>query len=151
MSCFVYFNTESNKFNFIKSDGQLQITNGQPLIKTNHAEMIYIPQTDTFSSHTMSLNSDNRYIAHINFNAINNDICFIDDISLDEALNKYSLQVVDSSNNILAKYILADSTNPIIHFNATLFVENTDSLTIQTNYSNIRIYEQGCSILLETL
>ena len=35
MSFFVYFNTESNKFNFIQGDGQLQISNGQPIVKTN--------------------------------------------------------------------------------------------------------------------
>ena len=90
------------------------------------------------------------YIIHINFNAINNDICFIDDISLEEALNKYCIEVVDSAGNILTKYILADSTNPIIHFSTTLFVENTDSITIQSNYNNLKTYEHGCSVLLET-
>ena len=147
---FVYFNTASNKFNFVSGDGSLQISNGQPIIKTSNAEMQYIDAIDQFDKYTVDLNSDNRYIVHINFNAINNDICFIDDITLEEALNKYSIQIIDSAGNILAKYILADSTNPIIHFNATLFVENKDSLTIQTNYKDLKIYEHGTSILLET-
>ena len=150
MSCFVYFNTDSNKFNFIKSDGVLQITNGQPIIKSSNAEIKYIDAIDQFDKYTVDLNSDNRYIVHINFNAINNDICFIDNLTLEEALNKYSIQIIDSAGNILAKYILADSTNPIIHFNATLFVENKDSLTIQTNYKDLKIYDRGSSILLET-
>ena len=148
---FVYFNTASNKFNFVSGDGSLQISNGQPIIKTSNAEMKYIDATEYFVNHTISLNSDNRYIVHINFNAINKDICFIDNLTLEEALNKYCIEVVDSTGNVLAKYILADSTNPIIHFNATLFVENKDSLTIQTNYKDLKIYEHGTSILLETL
>ena len=147
---FVYFNTASNKFNFVSGDGSLQISNGQPIIKTSNAEMKYIDATEYFVNHTTTLNSDNRYIVHINFNAINKDICFIDNLTLEEALNKYSIEVVDSAGNVLAKYILADSTNPIIHFNATLFVENKDSLTIQTNYKDLKIYEHGSSILLET-
>ena len=40
MSFFVYFNTESNKFNFIQGDGQLQISNGQPVVKTNTVEIM---------------------------------------------------------------------------------------------------------------
>ena len=147
---FVYFNTASNKFNFVSGDGSLQISNGQPIIKTSNAEMKYIDATEYFVNHTTTLNSDNRYIVHINFNAINNDICFIDNLTLEEALKKYSIEVVDSAGNVLAKYILADSTNPIIHFNATLFVENKDSLTIQTNYKDLKIYEHGSSILLES-
>ena len=147
---FVYFNTASNKFNFVSGDGSLQISNGQPIIKTSNAEMKYIDAIDQFDKYTVDLNSDNRYIVHINFNAINNDICFIDNLTLEEALKKYSIEVVDSAGNVLAKYILADSTNPIIHFNATLFVENKDSLTIQTNYKDLKIYEHGSSILLET-
>ena len=147
---FVYFNTASNKFNFVSGDGSLQISNGQPIIKTSNAEMKYIDAIDQFDKYTVDLNSDNRYIVHINFNAINNDICFIDNLTLEEALNKYSIQIIDSAGNILAKYILADSTNPIIHFNATLFVENKDSLTIQTNYKDLKIYDRGSSILLET-
>ena len=147
---FVYFNTASNKFNFVSGDGSLQISNGQPIIKTNNAEMQYIDATEYFVNHTTTLNSDNRYIVHINFNAINNDICFIDNLTLEEAFKKYCIEVVDSAGNVLAKYILADSTNPIIHFNATLFVENKDSLTIQTNYKDLKIYEHGSSILLET-
>ena len=150
MSCFVYFNTDSNKFNFIKSDGSLQISNGQPIIKTSNAELKYIDAIDQFDKYTVDLKADNRYIIHINFNAINNDICFIDDISLEEALNKYCIEVVDSAGNILTKYILADSTNPIIHFSTTLFVENTDSIIIQSNYNNLKTYEHGCSVLLET-
>ena len=70
MSCFVYFNTDSNKFNFVKSDGILQITNGQPIIKSSNAEIKYIDATEYFVNHTTTLNSDNRYIVHINFNAI---------------------------------------------------------------------------------
>ena len=147
---FVYFNTASNKFNFVSGDGSLQISNGQPIIKTNNAEIKYIDAIDQFDKYTVDLNSDNNYIVHINFNAINNDICFIDNLTLEEALKKYSIEVVDSAGNVLAKYILADSTNPIIHFNATLFVENKDSLTIQTNYKDLKIYEHGSSILLET-
>ena len=147
---FVYFNTASNKFNFVSGDGSLQISNGQPIIKTNNAEIKYIDAIDQFDKYTVDLNSDNRYIVHINFNAINKDICFIDDITLEEALNKYSIQIIDSAGNILAKYILADSTNPIIHFNATVFIENKDSLTIQTNYKDLKIYDRGSSILLET-
>ena len=148
---FVYFNTDSNKFNFLAGDGSLEISDGKPVIKTNNAEMQYIEATEYFVNHTISLNTNNRYIIHINFNAINKNICFIDDITLEEALNKYSIEVVDSAGNVLAKYILADSTNPIIHFNATLFVENTDSITIQTNYKDLQIYEHGSSILLETI
>ena len=67
-----------------------------------------------------------------------------------QKLDKYSIQIIDSAGNILAKYILADSANPIVHFNATLFIENKDSLTIQTNYKDLKIYDRGCSILLET-
>ena len=147
---FVYFNTTSNKFNFVSGDGSLQISNGQPIIKTSNAELKYIDAIDQFDKYTVDLKADNRYIIHINFNAINNDICFIDDISLEEALNKYCIEVVDSAGNILTKYILADSTNPIIHFSTTLFVENTDSITIQSNYNNLKTYEHGCSVLLET-
>ena len=147
---FVYFNTASNKFNFINGDGSLQISNGQPIIKTSNAELKYIDAIDQFDKYTVDLKADNRYIIHINFNAINNDICFIDDISLEEALNKYCIEVVDSAGNILTKYILADSTNPIIHFSTTLFVENTDSIIIQSNYNNLKTYEHGCSVLLET-
>ena len=147
---FVYFNTASNKFNFINGDGSLQISNGQPIIKTSNAELKYIDAIDQFDKYTVDLKADNRYIIHINFNVINNDICFIDDISLEEALNKYCIEVVDSEGNILTKYILADSTNPIIHFSTTLFVENTDSITIQSNYNNLKTYEHGCSVLLET-
>ena len=147
---FVYFNTASNKFNFVNGDGSLQISNGQPIIKTSNAELKYIDAIDQFDKYTVDLKADNRYIIHINFNAINNDICFIDDISLEEALNKYCIEVVDSAGNILTKYILADSTNPIIHFSTTLFVENTDSITIQSNYNNLKTYEHGCSVLLET-
>ena len=83
---FVYFNTASNKFNFVSGDGSLQISNGQPIIKTSNAEMKYIDATEYFVNHTTTLNSDNRYIVHINFNAINNDICFIDNLTLEEAL-----------------------------------------------------------------
>ena len=147
---FVYFNTASNKFNFVSGDGSLQISNGQPIIKTSNAELKYIDAIDQFDKYTVDLKADNRYIIHINFNVINNDICFIDDISLEEALNKYCIEVVDSAGNILTKYILADSTNPIIHFSTTLFVENTDSITIQSNYNNLKTYEHGCSVLLET-
>jgi len=147
---FVYFNTASNKFNFVSGDGSLQISNGQPIIKTSNAELKYIEAIDQFDKYTVDLKADNRYIIHINFNAINNDICFIDDISLEEALNKYCIEVVDSAGNILTKYILADSTNPIIHFSTTLFVENTDSIIIQSNYNNLKTYEHGCSVLLET-
>ena len=147
---FVYFNTTSNKLNFVSGDGSLQISNGQPIIKTSNAELKYIDAIDQFDKYTVDLKADNRYIIHINFNAINNDICFIDDISLEEALNKYCIEVVDSAGNILTKYILADSTNPIIHFSTTLFVENTDSITIQSNYNNLKTYEHGCSVLLET-
>jgi len=147
---FVYFNTASNKFNFVSGDGSLQISNGQPIIKTSNAELKYIDAIDQFDKYTVDLKADNRYIIHINFNAINNDICFIDDISLEEALNKYCIEVVDSAGNILTKYILADSTNPIIHFSTTLFVENTDSIIIQSNYNNLKTYEHGCSVLLET-
>ena len=147
---FVYFNTTSNKLNFVSGDGSLQISNGQPIIKTSNAELKYIEAIDQFDKYTVDLKADNRYIIHINFNAINNDICFIDDISLEEALNKYCIEVVDSAGNILTKYILADSTNPIIHFSTTLFVENTDSIIIQSNYNNLKTYEHGCSVLLET-
>ena len=147
---FVYFNTASNKFNFVSGDGSLQISNGQPIIQTSNAELKYIDAIDQFDKYTVDLKADNRYIIHINFNAINNDICFIDDISLEEALNKYCIEVVDSAGNILTKYILADSTNPIIHFSTTLFVENTDSIIIQSNYNNLKTYEHGCSVLLET-
>ena len=147
---FVYFNTTSNKLNFVSGDGSLQISNGQPIIKTSNAELKYIDAIDQFDKYTVDLKADNRYIIHINFNAINNDICFIDDISLEEALNKYCIEVVDSAGNILTKYILADSTNPIIHFSTTLFVENTDSIIIQSNYNNLKTYEHGCSVLLET-
>ena len=147
---FVYFNTTSNKLNFVSGDGSLQISNGQPIIKTSNAELKYIDAIDQFDKYTVDLKADNRYIIHINFNVINNDICFIDDISLEEALNKYCIEVVDSAGNILTKYILADSTNPIIHFSTTLFVENTDSIIIQSNYNNLKTYEHGCSVLLET-
>ena len=148
---FVYFNTASNKFNFVSGDGSLQISNGQPIIKTSNAELKYIEAIDQFDKYTVDLKADNRYIIHINFNAINNDICFIDDISLEEALNKYCIEVVDSAGNILTKYILADSTNPIIHFSTTLFVENTDSISIHTNYEGLQIYEHGSSVVLETI
>ena len=66
-------------------------------------------------------------------------------------MNKYCIEVVDSAGNILTKYILADSTNPIIHFSTTLFVENTDSITIQTNYKDLQIYEHGSSVVVETI
>ena len=147
---FVYFNTASNKFNFINGDGSLQISNGQPIIKTSNAELKYIDAIDQFDKYTVDLNSNNNYIVHINFSAINNDICFIDNLTLEEALKKYCIEVVDSAGNVLAKYILADSTNPIIHFSTTLFVENTDSIIIQSNYNNLKTYEHGCSVLLET-
>ena len=62
MSFFVYFNTESNKFNFIQGDGQLQISNGQPVVKTNTVDMKYIDPTDKFEKCTIPLNSNNKYI-----------------------------------------------------------------------------------------
>ena len=34
MSFFVYFNSESNKFNFVQGDGQLQMNDGKPIVKT---------------------------------------------------------------------------------------------------------------------
>ena len=68
---FVYFNTASNKFNFINGDGSLQISNGQPIIKTSNAELKYIDAIDQFDKYTVDLKADNRYIIHINFNAIN--------------------------------------------------------------------------------
>ena len=150
MSFFVYFNTESNKFNFIQGDGQLQISNGQPVVKTNTVDMKYIDPTDKFEKCTIPLNSNNKYIVHINFNAINRDICFIDDITLDEALQKYNIEV-SANNNVLAKYILCDSVNPIISFKTSVFVENTDSITIHTNYEGLQIYEHGSSVVLETI
>ena len=62
MSFFVYFNTESNKFNFLTGNGSLEISDGKPVIKTNNAEMQYIDATEYFVNHTISLNSNNRYI-----------------------------------------------------------------------------------------
>ena len=147
---FVYFNTDSNKFNFLAGNGSLEISDGKPVIKTNNAEMQYIEATEYFVKHTISLNSNNKYIVHINFNAINRDICFIDDITLDEALQKYNIEVSDNSN-VLAKYILCDSVNPIISFKTSVFVENTDSITIHTNYEGLQIYEHGSSVVLETI
>ena len=115
MSFFVYFNTESNKFNFIQGDGQLQISNGQPVVKANNVEMKYIEPNEKFEKCTIPLNSNNKYIVHINFNAINKDICFIDDITLEEALNTYNIEVIDNNNsNVLAIYIICDSVNPIV-------------------------------------
>ena len=148
---FVYFNTASNKFNFVSGDGSLQISNGQPIIKTNNAEMQYIDATEYFVNHTISLNSNNRYIIHINFNAINKDICFIDDITLEEALNKYNIEIVNSKGDVLNKYLLCDSVNPIVSFKSTLYVENTDTITIQTNYKDLQIYEYGSSVVVETI
>ena len=87
---------------------------------------------------------------HINFNAINRDICFIDDITLDEALQKYNIEV-SANSNVLAKYILCDSVNPIVSFKTSVFVENTDSITIHTNYEGLQIYEHGSSVVLETI
>ena len=101
--------------------------------------------------HTISLNSNNRYIIHINFNAINKDICFIDDITLEEALNKYNIEIVNSKGDVLNKYLLCDSVNPIVSFKSTLYVENTDSITIQTNYKDLQIYEHGSSVVVETI
>ena len=148
---FVYFNTASNKFNFVSGDGSLQISNGQPIIKTSNAEMKYIDAIDQFDKYTIDLNSDNRYIVHINFNAINKDICFIDDITLEEALNKYNIEIVNSKGDVLNKYLLCDSVNPIVSFKSTLYVENTDSITIQTNYKDLQIYEHGSSVVVETI
>lgn len=151
MSFFVYFNSESNKFNFLHGDGQLQISNGQPIIKSNNAEMTFVPACNNFSSHVIPLNSNNKYIVHINFNAINNDICFIDDITLEEALHKYCIEFLDSVGNVYATYMLCDSTNPIVHFNYTFFVENVESFKIRTNYDNLQIYEKMTSVVLETI
>ena len=151
MSFFVYFNSESNKFNFVQGDGQLQMNDGKPIVKTNTVEMKYIDPTDKFDKYTIPLNSNNKYIVHINFNAINKDICFIDDISLEEALSKYNIEVIDNNGKVLTKYILCDSVNPIISFKATIFVENTDSISIQTNYEGLQIYEHGSSVVLETI
>ena len=148
---FVYFNTDSNKFNFLAGNGSLEISDGKPVIKTNNAEMQYIDATEYFVKHTISLNSNNRYIIHINFNAINKDICFIDDITLEEALNKYNIEIVNSKGDVLNKYLLCDSVNPIVSFKSTLYVENTDSITIQTNYKDLQIYEHGSSVVVETI
>ena len=148
---FVYFNTDSNKFNFLAGNGSLEISDGKPVIKTNNAEMQYIDATEYFVNHTISLNSNNRYIIHINFNAINKDICFIDDITLEEALNKYNIEIVNSKGDVLNKYLLCDSVNPIVSFKSTLYVENTDSITIQTNYKDLQIYEYGSSVVVETI
>ena len=148
---FVYFNTDSNKFNFLAGDGSLEISDGKPVIKTNNAEMQYIEATEYFVNHTISLNTNNRYIIHINFNAINKDICFIDDISLEEALNKYNIEIVNNKGDVLNKYLLCDSVNPIVSFKSTLYVENTDSITIQTNYKALQIYEHGSSVVVETI
>ena len=152
MSFFVYFNTESNKFNFIQGDGQLQISNGQPVVKTNTVDMKYIDPTDKFGKYTISLNSNNKYIVHINFNAINKNICFIDDITFEEALNTYNIEVIDNNNsNVLAKYILCDSVNPIVSFKTSVLVENTDSITIHTNYGGLQVYEKSSNVILETI
>ena len=148
---FVYFNTDSNKFNFLAGNGSLEISDGKPVIKTNNAEMQYIEATEYFVKHTISLNSNNRYIIHINFNAINKDICFIDDITLEEALNKYNIEIVNNKGDVLNKYLLSDSVNPIVSFKATVFVENTDTITIQTNYKDLQIYEYGSSVVVETI
>ena len=150
MSFFVYFNSESNKFNFVQGDGQLQMNDGKPIVKTNTVEMKYIDPTDKFDKYTIPLNSNNKYIVHINFNAINRDICFIDDITLEEALQKYNIEV-SANSNVLAKYILCDSVNPIISFKTSVFVENADSITIHTNYEGLQIYEHGSSVVLETI
>ena len=56
MSFFVYFNGESNKFNFLQGNGSLEINNGQPIVKTNTVEMKYIDATDKFEKCTVSLN-----------------------------------------------------------------------------------------------
>ena len=85
MSFFVYFNSESNKFNFVQGDGQLHMNDGKPIVKTNTVEMKYIDPTDKFGKYTISLNSNNKYIVHINFNAINKNICFIDDHSREKS------------------------------------------------------------------
>ena len=148
---FVYFNTDSNKFNFLAGNGSLEISDGKPVIKTNNAEMQYIDATEYFVKHTISLNSNNRYIIHINFNAINKNICFIDDITLEEALNKYNIEIVNNKGDVLNKYLLCDSVNPIVSFKSTLYVENTDSITIQTNYKDLQIYEYGSSVVVETI
>ena len=148
---FVYFNTDSNMFNFLAGNGSLEISDGKPVIKTNNAEMQYIDATEYFVNHTISLNSNNRYIIHINFNAINKNICFIDDITLEEALNKYNIEIVNNKGDVLNKYLLCDSVNPIVSFKSTLYVENTDSITIQTNYKDLQIYEYGSSVVVETI
>ena len=148
---FVYFNTDSNKFNFLAGNGSLEISDGKPVIKTNNAEMQYIDATEYFVNHTISLNSNNKYIIHINFNAINKNICFIDDITLEEALNKYNIEIVNNKGDVLNKYLLCDSVNPIVSFKSTLYVENTDSITIQTNYKDLQIYEYGSSVVVETI
>ena len=152
MSFFVYFNGESNKFNFLQGNGSLEINNGQPIVKTNTVDMKYIDPTDKFEKCTISLNSNNKYIVHINFNAINKDICFIDDITLEEALNTYNIEVIDNNNsNVLAKYILCDSVNPIVSFKTSVLVENTDSITIHTNYGGLQVYEKSSNVILETI
>ena len=148
---FVYFNTDSNKFNFLAGNGSLEISDGKLVIKTNYAEMKYIEATEYFVNHTISLDSNNRYIIHINFNAINKNICFIDDITLEEALNKYNIEIVNNKGDVLNKYLLCDSVNPIVSFKSTLYVENTDSITIQTNYKDLQIYEHGSSVVVETI
>ena len=113
--------------------------------------MQYIDATEYFVNHTISLNSNNRYIIHINFNAINKNICFIDDITLEEALNKYNIEIVNNKGDVLNKYLLCDSVNPIVSFKSTLYVENTDSITIQTNYKDLQIYEYGSSVVVEAI
>ena len=149
---FVYFNTDSNKFNFLAGNGSLEISDGKPVIKTNNAEMQYIDATEYFVNHTISLNSNNKYIVHINFNAINKNICFIDDITFEEALNTYNIEVIDNNNsNVLAKYILCDSVNPIVSFKTSVLVENTDSITIHTNYGGLQVYEKSSNVILETI
>ena len=46
---------------------------------------------------------------------------------------------------------MCDSVNPIVSFKTSVFVENTDSITIHTNYEGLQIYEHGSSVVLETI
>lgn len=155
MNYFCFFNTDSNKFNFINGDGTLYMKNNQPFVRTSSIDTHYIPACDRLCEYTLPVDPTKKYIMHVSFKALNTDLCAIDNLTLSDALEKAYVVVSavhHSETELLYKYPLVDPCNPIVTFTFIKVLESCSAVNITVgDLVPLQINEFDTAIILQEI